>query len=177
MKYYDGRTGHMRDYVLVGVDIGTSSIRARVYDEEACLTSESRRSITTYIGRIDGSEYYEQDPEELYQAFREAVKSALSKIEARRALMGLSCYSPSLLALDDRGRPLRRLILWLDRRACEEAHILVRDLGIKEVYRRTGLRIDPIFHPSRILWLGIKSLMFSRRHAISFRLKTTSCIG
>ncbi len=143
--------GSTRDSVaLVGVDLGTSSVRARLYSRDLRLLREAKAPLD--IHSVAEKNVYEQDANDVYLALRSVLKAVLRDGAITSAYVGLCSYSPSLLALDREGRPISKVFLWLDRRAWREAEEIRAEFG-GELYRRTGLRPDPIFHPSRILWI------------------------
>ena len=109
-----------KPYVL-GIDCGTQSLRAAVYDLEGnLLASQSQAYPITYpqVG------WAEQNPEHWWQAARVAVPNALKeagihpKEVAGVSVDGTSC---TVVACDRAGVLLRPAILWMDQRAHEEA--------------------------------------------------------
>ena len=100
--------------------------------------------------------WVEQDPEDWWQATCNAVRETLAKVPhgSERVLgMAISSQAPTLLPLDRSGRPLRRAMIWMDRRAEAEAARLRKLVGAEEIHRITGNRPDAFYVAARLLWL------------------------
>ena len=106
---------------VIGVDGGTESIRAHVFDLDGRSRGTAKGSYET---RFPAPARAEQDPEDWWRALGEAVRGAVAasgvdpvQIEA------LACDTTSctVVAMDEAGAPLRPCLLWMDVRAHEEA--------------------------------------------------------
>src|SRR5687767_15725386 len=90
---------------VLALDLGTSSARARLYDERGRhvegVEAQERYSVTRgHSGRLG-----EFDADELVEVVREAVEDARRGAGSVDAVAG-SCFWHSLLAVDGRGQPL-----------------------------------------------------------------------
>ncbi len=106
---------------VIGIDGGTESIRAHVFDLEG-RTKGTEKGVyeTTYPEPGQA----EQNPEDWWQALGEAVRGAVSASGVDPAdIEALACDTTSctVVALDDAGTPLRPCLLWMDVRAHAEA--------------------------------------------------------
>jgi len=135
---------------LIGVDIGTSGVKVVAFDEAANRLWSTHKPLTV-VSPAEG--WFEQDVNEVYVKVRNALREVFENVAGNLFLVGFSSTSPGLVALDASGEPLSRAILWMDRRAVAEAGEVVEKLGLELVYRRTGLRVDPIFTALKIMWL------------------------
>jgi gluconokinase len=120
---------------VLALDIGSSSVRAQRFDEQANPVGELRQE--RYAGR---------DPDEIVRLSR----AVLGGDEPD----GISCFGHSLLALDRRGRPLTELLGWRDTRSAGAAEWLRRRLDSDEVHARTGAYLHPAFWPAKLAWLA-----------------------
>jgi gluconokinase len=144
--------GHAGATLVIGVDIGTTSVKAVSYDvqgrghdafeiEYPLDTSQPDRAV--------------QDPDHLVASVLEALRRVVSAAAAHDApIAGVSFSSVmhGLLALDRHGRPLTPLLTFADTRAAEQADRVRRDLGGLEIYRRTGTPIHPMSPLVKLLW-------------------------
>ena len=139
--------------LLLGVDAGTSSVKAVLLDLRGNLCAVCQAEYPLHHLR---SGWVEQEPEDWWQATCKAVRGALAKVEhgPERVLgMAVSSQAPTLLPLDRSGRPLRPAMIWMDRRAEAEAVRLTELIGAEEIYRITGNRPDAFYVAARLLWL------------------------
>jgi xylulokinase len=135
---------------LLGVDVGTTAVKAAVFDAGGALLGTAS---VEYPTRYPRPGWVEQDPEDWWRAAGTAIRTALE--QADRPAVAAACVSaqaPTLLALDARGRPLRPALIWMDRRAEAECGRLRETLGEELVQRVTGNRIDPYFVAPKLLW-------------------------
>ena len=139
--------------LLLGIDAGTSSIKAVLLDLRGNLCASSSAEYPTHHLRTG---WVEQNPEDWWQATCKAIREALAKVEnGPERILGLAASSqaPTLLPLDSSGQPLRPAIIWMDRRAEAEAASLADVLGAEEIHRITGNRLDAFYVAARLLWL------------------------
>jgi xylulokinase len=139
--------------LLLGIDAGTSSVKAVLLDLRGNLRAVCQAEYPLHHLR---SAWVEQDPEDWWQATCKAIGKTLAKVEhgPERVLgLAVSSQAPTLLPLDRSGRPLRPAMIWMDRRAEAEAVRLTELLGAKEIHRITGNRPDAFYVAARLLWL------------------------
>src|SRR4051812_42040639 len=91
---------------LVGLDVGTTGVKALAVTPDGEVTSVAEESYSPSLPRPGWSE---QDPEDWWRA-AEAALAALGADEL--AAIGLSGQMHGLVLLDDRLRVLRPAILW-----------------------------------------------------------------
>jgi sugar (pentulose or hexulose) kinase len=106
---------------LLGVDIGTSSLKAALYDRNLVSVASSRHEYST---AYPGPGRAEQDPDDWVRALGAAVAAILGEtgISAKAiAAVGVDGMSSLALPIDGNGKPLRPAMIWLDRRATREA--------------------------------------------------------
>ncbi|TDX85463.1 FGGY-family pentulose kinase [Neorhizobium sp. R1-B] len=144
---------------VIGVDVGTGSARAGLFDLSGKMLSVAKRDITLF--REAGS-IVEQSSTEIWNAvcaiIREAVASA--GVDPTR-VVGLGFDATcSLVVLGEGGKPLavgpsekaeRNIIVWMDHRAVAQAE-RINAMG-HDVLRYVGGRISPEMETPKILWL------------------------
>ena len=140
---------------LVGLDVGTTSCKAGLFDTHGrllALTSASYGLSRPQPG------YVEQDPEQYWDAAVRCVRNLLASPAASIDQLAAVCacgQAPTLVLLDSDRRPLRPAILWQDTRAAAEAERLARDPGSDTLAEWLGLRwpVDASLPLARLLWL------------------------
>lgn len=165
MKYY------------MGLDVGTSSVRAGLFDERGHLIDSKVEPIEVYNPRVD---FYEQSSDEIWTAVCKCVKylrDAHKTLDVVSIGFDATC---SLVALDASFRPVsvspevrvstdekmaindsckiadssfnvNNVIMWMDHRSKREAEF-INSLGL-ECLRTVGDKISPEMDPPKILWL------------------------
>jgi D-ribulokinase len=144
---------------FIGVDVGTSSARAGVFDEKGTLLSTARHPIAVWH---DAGDIVEQSSADIWAACVASVRAAMSEAALPPdAVKGIGFDATcSLVALDRAGEPLtvstsgdsrRNVIVWMDHRATAEARLIndTRD----DVLRYVGGSISPEMEMPKILWL------------------------
>jgi D-ribulokinase len=144
---------------FIGVDVGTSSARAGVFDERGTLLATARHPITVWH---EAGNVVEQSSSEIWLACATAVRTAMAEANlAPSAVKGLGFDATcSLVVLDPGGNPLtispsgderRNVIVWMDHRAMAEARAVneTRD----DVLRYVGGSISPEMEMPKLLWL------------------------
>ena len=137
--------------LFLGLDIGTSAVKALLVDDEQRAVAHGVKEYPTLRPAPGLSE---QDPQTWIDAVEDAVgqlrESAPRALAEVRAI-GLSGQMHSLVALGADGAPLRPAILWNDARGVAEcAELRATVPRIAEV---TGVRPMPGFTAAKILWL------------------------
>jgi gluconokinase len=134
---------------VLSLDLGTSSVRARVYDESG-----------TALEGVEAQTPYEPtegvlDPERLVDVARAAVDEVLRELGAPVDAYATSCFWHSLLALDARDRPLTPVLTWRDLRSSPQAEELRARLDPDAVHARTGCFLHPSYWPAKLAWLAV----------------------
>jgi xylulokinase len=103
--------------VLLGLDLGTSSVKALLLAEDGDILGEGSASYPVHSPRPG---WAESSPEDWWNAVVEATQTAIGRRGAEVAAIGLSGQMHGVVLADDRGRPLRPAILWADTRSAEQ---------------------------------------------------------
>src|SRR6202163_621416 len=144
---------------FIGVDVGTSSARAGVFDETGALLATARHPITVWH---DAGNVVEQSWSEIWAACADSVRAAMAEAALPpSAIKGIGFDATcSLVVLDAAANPLtvstsgderRNVIVWMDHRATAEAR-LVNDTH-DDVLRYVGGSISPEMEIPKLLWL------------------------
>ena len=147
------------DDLFLGIDVGTGSARAGLFDGAGRLVASARRPIRMW--REDG-DIVEQSSQDIWQAVCESVREAMQASQAApETVKGLGFDATcSLVVLDRDGAPLavgpsddpaRNVIVWMDHRAMEQT---TRINATKHpVLRYVGGVISPEMETPKLLWL------------------------
>ena len=143
-----------KPYAL-GLDVGTSSIRAALYDVEGNeiegTSSRINRNLRT---TIEGGA--ELDADNALAQVAQTIDETLlrsSQIVSSLELVAVSCFWHSLVGVDEAGRALTPVYTWADTRAARAAEELKQVFDERETHNRTGCRFHPSYWPAKLLWL------------------------
>lgn len=144
---------------VIGVDVGTGSARAGLFDLQGRMLAVAKRDISLY--REAGS-IVEQSSTEIWNAVCAIIREAVGAAGIDpAAVVGIGFDATcSLVVLGEGGQPLavgpseeagRDIIVWMDHRAVAQAE-RINALG-HAVLRYVGGRISPEMETPKILWL------------------------
>ena len=135
--------------LILGVDEGTTGVKAALFDERLRPVREARRDKTN---RHPQPGWVEQDGEEVLQAVVEAIAELLADPPGEVLACGLDHQGESVLAWDAQtGAPLSPIVVWQDKRSQEVLDRLAADEP--EIQARSGLPFDPYFSAAKLAWL------------------------
>jgi xylulokinase len=137
--------------VLLGLDLGTSSVKALLLGEAGYAVGEGSAS---YPVRSPRPGWAESSPDHWWNAVVEATKKAVGDRGAQVAALGLSGQMHGVVLTDDRRRPLRSAILWADARSAEQL----------AAYRRLGEGVRRRLANPPAVGMAGPSLLWLRDH-------------
>ena len=126
-----------REY-LVGVDVGTTSIKVAIIDQEANLLGISS---STYELITPNQDYVQIDTKSMWQAYMKCLRLLFQgkKINpARIAGIGISSLCPGLAAMGEEGEVLVEPIIYSDRRSTQEAELIKEAVGEEILFEITA---------------------------------------
>jgi glycerol kinase len=137
--------------LLLGIDEGTSAVKAVLYDSELRPVAEARREKPLSHPRPG---WVEQDPQDVLVAVVDAVGELLGETDGEVAACGLDHQGESVLAWDaESGDPLTPIVTWQDKRSEEVLERLEGDHRADLVRTRSGMPLDPYFSAGKLTWL------------------------
>lgn len=143
----------------IGIDVGTGSARAGVFDHLGRMLGIGVTLIRTWRPAPD---FVEQSSTNIWRAVCRSVRAAMKVARAApREIAGIGFDATcSLVILDEEEHPLsvsptgnreRNVIVWMDHRAVAQAARI--NATRHRVLRFVGGRISPEMEPPKILWL------------------------
>ena len=137
--------------MYIGVDLGSTNIKAAIYDKHFNLVDRQSRPVT-YIrenGFVEFDAYaYCRD---LIGLLADMVKSNhVAKVHQ----IAFTGQAESLVVLGHHGRPLMNAISWIDERSTEECEVLAVRFDAATCEAVTGqMAVLPTWPATKILWL------------------------
>jgi D-ribulokinase len=144
----------------IGVDVGTGSARAGVFDSAGRLIASAKRPIAIWR---EAGEIVEHSSEDIWRAATAAVREAVIASDLpQEAFAGIGFDATcSLVVLDAEGASLpigpsgqaaRDVIVWMDHRAIGEADRI--NASGHDVLRYVGGKISPEMQIPKLMWLA-----------------------
>lgn len=137
------------------MDIGTSSVRAALYDANAntiphmSVKIEWLLAVTADGGaEIDADEAFGQVVASIDDVLKKAVK-----LKGEIEYVASCSFWHSLVGVDAKGKPTTKVIGWADSRSRKYTDVLRKRFDETAVHNRTGARFHSSFWLAKLLWL------------------------
>ena len=148
------------DQYLIGIDVGTGSARAGVFDRAGRLLATAKRPIEMHRER---GVIAEQSSEQVWRAVCDSVRDSVARAgidPAQVAGIGFDATcslvvrgaGDATLPVGDPAHPERDIIVWMDHRAVEQAERI--NAQGHDVLKYVGTRISPEMETPKLLWLS-----------------------
>jgi xylulokinase len=135
--------------LLLGVDVGTTATKAVLINLAGKLVAQGRAEYPTIHLQAG---WVEQDANQWWLSFCKATAEAILQVpDATITGVAISSQAPTLLAVDNAGRPVRNALIWMDRRAQAQADQLKKKFP--NLSKLTGNLSDPYYVAAKIMWL------------------------
>jgi len=137
---------------FLGIDLGTSSVKIVLVNVKGKIIAASSEGYRTYSPHPG---WAEQEPEEWWEATVKAINRIINQthidLEQIRGV-GLSGQTHGTVILDKNLLPLRKAIIWMDKRSISQVHGLEERMG-ERLPRVTGLPLSCGFMAPSLLWI------------------------
>jgi gluconokinase len=137
--------------LVLALDIGTSSTRALAFDTRGHKVGPTAQQPYEQETTPDGG--VEVDADELFELTARCIDELLLHIEGPIIAIGTSCFWHSLMAVDENGKALTKVLSWADNRAAAWVAPLRALLDETSTHARTGCVFHPSYWPAKLLWL------------------------
>ena len=157
---------------MIGVDIGTTSTKSVLYDENGQFIMKHNIGYELHTPNVDVSE---ENPDELFDAVLMTVKYVIREANIAKEdikLISFSAQMHSLVAMDEQHQRLTENITWADNRASKYADRINQQHDGFNIYRRTGTPIHPMSPLSKIFWMKHEQPDIFNRTAMFADIKT-----
>lgn len=131
---------------ILGVDVGTSSLKAVVYDLQGKVIAMNSQSYTFSTPQPGWAEI---DPELWWLAFKKAIRELQKTIPSLQQLQAISFTGQmhTAVLLDENHAIIQPTIMWLDRRAASETAELLQKLNLP------SYQLNSTYTLPKLLWL------------------------
>jgi len=135
--------------LFVGVDVGTQSVRACVFDLSGACLGEAATPLTL---QRRGPDEVEQRPEDFYQAATRSIAACLGKSGRAKEVAGLAAAGQmaGVLGVDQDGQAITPYDSWLDSRCRSQVEEIAARMGHR-VAELTGCP-PMVDHAPKVAW-------------------------
>ena len=155
-----------KDGYLLGIDIGSSSVKTSLVEVGSGKTKVSSQSPPEEMPMLAlKSGWAEQDPEMWWEHTAKSIRSSLQKSEVNPSqilAIGISYQMHGLVVVGKDHRPLRPSIIWCDSRAVEIGEEAFSKLGT-EFCLQHYLNSPGNFTASKLRWIKKLNRNYSQR--------------
>lgn len=139
---------------VLSLDLGSSSIRALVYDAQGDQLEGSETQISHRL-EITADGGAEGDAIALFDVVCSCLDGVISWAGDHAGDIGavaISCFWHGLLALDQSGDPVSPVLMWSDKRSGPDVRELVARMPPEVLHQQTGCRPHSSYWPAKMLW-------------------------
>ncbi len=138
------------NYIIT--DVGTQSLRSIIFDSKGKEIFSSQEGYTAIYNDLE----VEQDPRTWKQSLTTtltAVGEYVSKHNIQIESISVTSQRASIIPVNEHGKYLYNAITWQDRRSYKLCEKVLKKMSLKDIYYKTGLRLDSYFSAPKIMWL------------------------
>ncbi len=135
---------------LLGIDLGSSSVKGVVFDYSGKQLASASCGYTT----LRKQNRAEADPDEIWTAVKKTIKSlsedkSAGDIEA----LAISSHGETIIPVDREGKAVGNAIMNSDNRAHKELEMMEKIIDKRRLYGITGVPMHTMFSLLKIMWL------------------------
>lgn len=140
--------------VWIGVDVGTTGVRAIAYTEDGTNVCSSEAFYPLLTPHPD---WAEESPLQILEAVQEVISKTAAQLRYKNkelAGIALSTVMHSFAGLDEGKEPLMDMQTWADSRSAAIVREMKKDEALcRSFYERTGCLIHACYPLAKIIWL------------------------
>ncbi|MCY3024060.1 MAG: FGGY family carbohydrate kinase [Planctomycetota bacterium] len=142
------------DY-LVGIDLGSTSLKAVVYNVNGKVLASASRPTERFHPDAAHPDWTVWQPEQIWGGTADALREAIAKLDNPRNVKGVAVTGMGMdgVPLDADGKWLYPFISWLDPRTAPQLEWWTKHIGTEKTFGIGGNPVWAINSALRILWM------------------------
>jgi xylulokinase len=139
---------------LLGIDLGSTSLKAIIYDTGGNVVAKSSRPTEKHIPE-ENPDWVFWKPDQIWGGTAEAIKEAVSQLDDPENIKGVAVTGMGVDAvpIDKAGKWLYPFISWHDNRAIPQQEWWIEKIGNQKTFSTGGWAPWPINTALRMLWV------------------------
>jgi xylulokinase len=141
----------MGDALLLGLDIGSTNIKAVVYEPNGAAVSVANVPQETRYPHAAWAEY---DPHRLWVLCCQVIRQAVSAVPDPRRIVSVAVtsFGEAGVLIDERGRPTTDMIAWFDRRTLDQCRRFGEQIDPDRLFSICGTVVQQIMTAPKLMW-------------------------
>jgi xylulokinase len=140
---------------LLGIDVGSTSMKAAIYDLDGNVVAQSSQPTQSVANDPEHPNWQVFLPDDIWNGIARAIKGAVDQIDSAdfikaAAVTGLGADA---VPLDERGEPVYPFINWLCTRTAAQFDWWLENIGLEKTFEVTGWQPFVWSTVLRFLWL------------------------
>jgi len=138
---------------VIGCDVGSQGTKAALYGADGSLVASAYEG---YDVSYPHPGWAEQDPQAWLDALATTIRQVVEAVPERPdaiAAISFGSQLDGMVVCDRRGQPLRPAMIWMDRRAEQQAAWMSERIPPEEFYRLVGANLDSSHAVFKALWV------------------------
>lgn len=138
--------------VFVGLDLGTTGVKAVAFDSERNPVATATTPTPTHRLASGGAEY---DGSLVWDAACQVLRDVAGQMDDaghRPVAIATASMGEAGVLIDEQGEPVAPIIAWFDGRTVPQAEWWSTMIGVERTQAITGLTPRPVFGAAKMLW-------------------------
>lgn len=138
---------------FIGLDLGTQSSKGMLFNPEGAKVAEANAQ---YLPDFPHPGWAEQDVNVWIEAIRNIIGKLLTENKVAKEDIGMlafACQCGGMVPVDKDGNPLRKCILWLDKRAEDQCDRVRSEISDDESFKLIGSSVSASLRAMKIMWV------------------------
>lgn len=139
--------------LVLAIDAGTTGVRSMFFTREGKVMAKAYQE---FESQFPQPSWVEQNADDWWLAACNTILTCLKSgnVDAKHVLgISITNQRETVVPIGDSGSPLRKAIVWQDRRTVPQCEWIRQQVPANEIYSITGLTVDPYFTAPKILWI------------------------
>ncbi len=139
------------DPLLMGLDIGSTNIKAVLYEPNGTAVSVACVAQETHYPQAAWAHY---DPRRLWELCCEVMRSAVAAVPdpTRIVSIAVSSFGEAGALIDAKGEPATDIIAWFDRRSGEQSQRFAAQIDPDDLFAVCGSVVQQIMTAPKLMW-------------------------
>lgn len=150
---------------LLGIDVGSTSMKALVYDLDGNVISQGSRPTVSVGDNPDNPNWQVYMPDHIWDGISSAIRDAVDKIGSQHRILAAAVtgLGADAVPLDERGTPVYPFINWICTRTTAQFEWWVKHIGLEKTFQVTGWQPFIWSTVLRFMWLQENEPELARR--------------